>query len=185
MHINEVKKENLSKRGGNYIERKQQQQQLKPSQNPWVQVCLFILVSVLDMSWRGQAGQVFSSSDRDLWVNTQPGGVSALCCTALLVRNTASVPHLLLHTSGNQYLVTLEPPNSYLCHHAWGFQPLPLRAKWCVISSAVWSFGQLLSCRMNVCRRKNSWENTPNQTVVFKWSTSGIHIMLFSCCIQC
>ncbi len=69
---------------------------------------------------------------------------------SLLVRNTASIPHLPLHTSGNQYLLALEPPNSYLCHHAWGFQPLPLRAKWWVISSAVWSFGQLLSCRMNV-----------------------------------
>ncbi len=69
---------------------------------------------------------------------------------SLLVRNTAPIPHLPLHTSGNQYLLALEAAQQLPVHHAWGFQPLPLRAKWWVISSAVWSFGQLLSCRMNV-----------------------------------
>ncbi len=185
MHINELKKEDFVKERGKLYRKETAAAAIETIPES-------LSASVVYLYWWvywtcpgvARAGQ-FSLAAIGILGKYTAWRCVRLVLHSLLVRNTASVPHLLLHTSGNQYLVTLEPPNSYLCHHAWGFQPLPLRAKWCVISSAVWSFGQLLSCRMNVCRRKNSWENTPNQTVVFKWSTSGIHIMLFSCCIQC
>lgn len=174
MHINELKIENFVKERGKW----------KGNWSNWNRVqVLFIYIGECTghvLAWPGQ----FSLAAIGILGKYTAWRCVRLVLHSLLVRNTASIPHLLLHTSGNQYRVALEPPNSYLCHHAWGFQPLPLRAKWCVISSAVWSFGQLLSCRINVLRRKNSWENTPNQTVVFKWSTSGILIMLVSCCIQ-
>lgn len=60
---------------------------------------------------------------------------------SLVGKNTASILHLLLKT-GNQYLVALEPANHYLCHQALRFHPLPLRAKLCAISLAVWSLGR-------------------------------------------
>lgn len=164
-YLSKITENRFSTHTKNAIERKQRQQQLKPSQNPWVQV-LFIYIGECTghvLAWPGQ----FSLAAIGILGKYTAWRCVRLVLHSLLVRTTASIPHLLLHT-GNQYLVDLEPPNSYLCHHAWGFQPLPLRAKWCVISSAVWSFGQLLSCRINVRSRKSSWGKNPKPDICFQ-----------------
>lgn len=98
---------------------------------------------------------------------------------SLLGKNTASILHLLLHT-GNQYLVALEPQNSYLCHQALRFQPKMM----CYFFSCLELRSGLLSFKINARSRDGSWENTPNQTLDFKWSASASFFMLLSCCIQ-
>ncbi len=49
MYINELKKENVVKERETAAAAA-----IETSQNPECKCCLFILVSVLDMSWRGQ-----------------------------------------------------------------------------------------------------------------------------------
>ncbi len=176
MHMNELKKENVVKERGKMKGNSSSSNRNIPESR--VQV-LFIYIGECTghvLAWPGQ----FSLAAIGILGKYTAWRCVRLVLHSLLVRNTASIPHLPLHTSGNQYLLALEPPNSYLCTTLGDFSPCPWEQNdglFLQLSEA------LASCYLAewMC---SSWENTPNQTVVFKWSASGILIMLFSCCIQ-